>query len=109
MTLKKIKLNFIEINTLEEMHTMLKDTFGFRDFYGNNVNALIDCLSSLRYPEDGMSKFILNSVDDYLVIELKNFTSRDKIIIDHFLTAIKGVNDKNLFIDTEPSIHLILI
>ena len=109
MKSKKIRLDFSKVNTLEEMHLMLKNTFGFPDFYGSNVNALIDCLSSIRYPEDGMSHVILDSVDDYLILELKNFSNRDKFIINHFLTSIEGVNEKNKFINTEASIHLILI
>lgn len=36
------------------MHEYLKKEFGFPDFYGANVNALIDCWTSLRFPEDGM-------------------------------------------------------
>ena len=30
--------------------------FGFPNFYGNNMNAWIDCLTSLDAPEDGMTK-----------------------------------------------------
>jgi RNAse (barnase) inhibitor barstar len=29
--------------------------FGFPDFYGKNMDAWIDCLTSLDAPEDGMS------------------------------------------------------
>jgi Barstar (barnase inhibitor). len=107
--MKTIELDFKNISTLDEMHIMLNEKFGFPDFYGKNVNALIDCLSDLRYPEYEMCKFHLDSKEDILIIKLKNFTDRNDFIINHFLTAIKGVNNKNLYSDTLPSIHLILI
>lgn len=72
-----------------------KEKFGFPNFYGENVNALIDCLSSLRYPDHGMSELVLDAIDAVLIIELKNFSTRDEIIVNHFLTAIKGTNLKD--------------
>ena len=36
-----VELDFSEIQDLERMHLLLKKKFGFPDFYGKNVNALI--------------------------------------------------------------------
>ena len=36
-------------------HTIFAEAFGFPGFYGRNLNAWIDCLSSLDAPEDGMT------------------------------------------------------
>ncbi len=107
--MKTLQIDFGSVVTLADMHALLKATFGFPEFYGNNVNALIDCLSDLRYPEYGMSKFHLDSLDDVLLLEIKNLPNRDPLIINHFLTAIQGVHDKNLYADRTPSIHLILL
>ncbi|WP_442872765.1 barstar family protein [Chitinophaga sp. 212800010-3] len=38
-----MELDFSNINELAQMHQLLKEKFGFPDFYGKNVNALIDC------------------------------------------------------------------
>lgn len=38
-----INIDFKNVKTLKDMHYMLKEIFGFSDFYGYNVNALIDC------------------------------------------------------------------
>lgn len=38
-----INIDFKNVKTLKDMHYMLKEIFGFPDFYGYNVNALIDC------------------------------------------------------------------
>ncbi|WP_370408177.1 barstar family protein [Tenacibaculum dicentrarchi] len=108
MNFKKLELNFKEIKTLNDMHSMLKERFGFPDFYGNNVNALIDCLSSLRYPDHEMSDFLLDSTDDVLIIELKNFSTCENIVVNHFLTAIMGTNNKDRETNNSPSIYLSL-
>jgi len=42
-------------------HRESRQKFGFPDFYGNNMDAWIDCLSSLREPDSGMTSFALAS------------------------------------------------
>ena len=54
-------------------HRECAKVFGFPDFYGENMNAWIDCLTCL--PEgDGMSAFILGA-DGRLFIEVVGFES----------------------------------
>ena len=38
-------LDFSEIKTVLELHQYLKEVFGLPDYYGNNMDALWDCLS----------------------------------------------------------------
>ena len=38
-------LNFSEVKTLLELHQYLKEVFSLPDYYGNNMDALWDCLS----------------------------------------------------------------
>ena len=38
-------LDFNEIKTVLELHQYLKEVFGLPDYYGNNMDALWDCLS----------------------------------------------------------------
>lgn len=40
-------------------HRASRLAFGFPDFYGNNMDAWIDCLSSLREPGSGMTSIVL--------------------------------------------------
>lgn len=38
-------LDFSEVKTLLELHQYLKEVFSLPDYYGNNMDALWDCLS----------------------------------------------------------------
>jgi hypothetical protein len=38
------------------LHAAVKEAFGFPDWYGNNLDALNDCLTHLDDPESGMSR-----------------------------------------------------
>lgn len=49
-------------------HAECQNQLGFPDFYGRNMDAWIDCLSSLR-DADGMCKFVLGP-DETLQIEV---------------------------------------
>lgn len=44
-----------EITSWEDFHTTFAKAFGFPSFYGRNMDAWIDCMSSLDAPEDRMS------------------------------------------------------
>ena len=51
-----IKLPVDEIHDWDSFHTVFARVFGFPDFYGRNMDAWIDCMSSIDTPEDGLSK-----------------------------------------------------
>jgi RNAse (barnase) inhibitor barstar len=39
----------------ESFHSVFASAFGFPEFYGRNMNAWIDCLTSLDDPDAGMT------------------------------------------------------
>ena len=39
----------------DTFHNVFTEAFGFPGFYGRNMNAWIDCLTSLDEPRDGMT------------------------------------------------------
>ena len=45
--MKKIVLDFGTCSTKKEIHAYLKEQFGFPDYYGENLDALYDCLTDL--------------------------------------------------------------
>ncbi len=104
----ELSIDFKDVDTLDKMHEKLKQAFGFPDFYGANFNALIDCLSGIRYPEYGMSELTIGE-NEILNLMIKNFPYDDESIIKTFFVAIKYVNAKYILNEESPSIHLILI
>jgi hypothetical protein len=50
-----VKIDTRRIKDWPTFHEVFAEIFGFPDFYGRNMNAWIDCLTSLYEPEDGMT------------------------------------------------------
>jgi hypothetical protein len=59
-----------ELLTPTGFHRASRAAFGFPDFYGNNFDAWIDCMSGLRNG-DGMTRFTL-AADEMLDIIVSN-------------------------------------
>ena len=55
MIVKLAKIECRNITDWESLHDEFDRVFGFPDFYGRNMNAWIDCMSSLACPEHGMT------------------------------------------------------
>lgn len=104
----KLVLNFSQVNDLESMHLLLKEKFGFPDFYGKNVNALIDCWTSLRYPEHEMTKVSL-SPEEILELKIVSLPMDSFIVLNHFLIAVQSVNQRYLDRGSKPVLSLILV
>ena len=56
-----LKMNVVQIDTRRitdwnGFHDVFDEAFGFPEFYGRNLNAWIDCMTSLDAPEDGMTR-----------------------------------------------------
>ncbi|HZQ42732.1 MAG TPA: barstar family protein [Acidobacteriaceae bacterium] len=59
----------------QSFHDVFKTTFGFPDFYGRNMDAWIDCMTSIDRAEHGMSavtvcpgELLIMQIDDELKI-----------------------------------------
>ena len=46
---KKYTVDFRYVHNEDEAHNVLRETFGFDDFYGMNLDALNDCLGELDW------------------------------------------------------------
>lgn len=65
-------IDFQSVSNRDLFHDFFKDTFGFPDFYGRNMHAWIDCMRSIRSPEDGLSKIHIGK-DELLFFRFMNF------------------------------------
>ncbi|MBU5926326.1 barstar family protein [Enterobacter sichuanensis] len=102
-----LSIDFKEINDVTEFHNRVKQLFGFPDFYGNNFHAFIDCLTSLRFPEEGMTSLNLKK-DEFLLLKISNINNLDEELKHDFLLSIQEVNNRSILFGEEPTILLLL-
>lgn len=67
----RVRVDCGNIHDWPSFHQEFAQVFGFPAFYGNNMDAWIDCLTSLDAPEDGMSS-IHCEPGMVLTLELEN-------------------------------------
>ena len=95
------------IGNWRAFHAECQIAFGLPDFYGRNMDAWIDCLSSLR-DDDGMSRFVLGP-DDVLQIEvLHSDTLRRKApeILEALQECTDEVNERYADNGEKPALSL---
>ncbi|HEY4354488.1 MAG TPA: barstar family protein [Acidobacteriaceae bacterium] len=71
MITSRVKLNCGNIRDWASFHEEFSRVFGFPSFYGKNMDAWIDCMSSLNAPDDGMST-VHCEPGSILTIDLEN-------------------------------------
>ena len=70
-----------KMTSKEETHAYLKEIFGFPDYYGNNLDALYDCLTEMGQ----MEVVFINGADMIAALEkyseklLKVFAKADNV------------------------------
>ena len=68
-----VSLDCAKIRDWSSFHDEFARIFGFPDFYGRNMNAWIDSMTSLDKPEDGMTN-IHTPKGNVLTLQLDNVT-----------------------------------
>jgi RNAse (barnase) inhibitor barstar len=89
-----IEIDCAKIVDNDTFHTLFAQMFGFPEFYGRNMNAWIDCMSSLDCPTDGMSKVHVKP-GETLTLQLKNvadFKKRCPDLYDDIVECSAFVN-----------------
>ncbi len=105
-----VRLNTEQITDWASFHQVCKEAFGFPDFYGANMNAWIDCLSSLT-EDDGMTRFVI-SEDEMLHIEVTDTKIFIRRLPELFQTLIEGsafVNSRYQEEQKKPKISLVFL
>ncbi len=75
MTLITVRIPAATLVGRDQFHDTFAKLFGFPPWYGKNMDAWIDCMSYLRYPDAGMTKIHISPtqtltilIDDYEVL-----------------------------------------
>ena len=104
-----IHLDGAAIGDWPAFHRECQIKFGFPDFYGRNMDAWIDCLSTLR-DGDGMCAFIL-APEETLQIEIANSSvlhNQATQILDILLDFVDAINERYIENGEKPAIELLL-
>ena len=82
-----VQIDCSEIHDWESFHDVFANAFQFPPFYGRNMDAWIDCLSSIDTPEDGLTGIHVEP-GEVLTIELSNVESFRERCPDQFQAII---------------------
>jgi hypothetical protein len=69
-----VRIDGSQLTDWETFHDAFAAVLGFPAFYGRNMNAWIDCMTSLDSPEDGMTT-IHGDAADPVVLHIANASS----------------------------------
>jgi RNAse (barnase) inhibitor barstar len=86
--MRRVRLETAQIHDWESFHRVFKETFGFPNFYGANMDAWIDCMSSITNPDEGMSEITVN-VGEVLVLEVSETESFKQRCPEQFLALVE--------------------
>ncbi|MDO5708379.1 MAG: barstar family protein [Andreesenia angusta] len=81
--MKTIVLNINRFDNMIEVHEYLKKKFNFPEYYGKNLDALYDCLTSLK----GEYNIVIKNRDDRNIISESD--------IDSLISVFNSVKRKN--------------
>jgi Barstar (barnase inhibitor) len=89
-----VKIPVAEIHDWESFHAVFARTLGFPDFYGRNMNAWIDCMTSIDEPQDGMTS-IHALKEGWLVLDLGECTDFSQRCPEQYEAILEGVGFVN--------------
>ena len=103
-----IKFDTRVLKNWDAFHDTFVDKFGFPDFYGRNMNAWIDCMTSLDCPEDGMTT-VHAPPGGVVVIQLEHvtdFRSQHPVLYDCITECSAFVNYRRMEMGKDPVLAL---
>jgi hypothetical protein len=86
-----IRIDARKMADAANMHAALSDAFGFFSGYGKNLDALIDCLSSLDDPKAGLSSVQLFP-GEILLLVIENVSKKSAAQVKSLTDAVAFVN-----------------
>ncbi|MEG0883701.1 MAG: barstar family protein [Janthinobacterium sp.] len=102
-------LNGKDITDWTSFHAQCVQAFGFPEFYGNTMDAWVDCLSYLR-DEDGMTQFRLqpNEVLEIVVQDAQAMKAQVPDLLEEMTFCIAGINERYEDYGEKPALKLVL-
>lgn len=90
-----VRVDGAQLRDWHSFHSVFASAFGFPGFYGRNMNAWIDCMTSLDAPEDAMTS-VHGSASDPVVVQLDDADAVPKELFDSLVKCAAFVNWRRL-------------
>ena len=106
-----VRVNAAEIQDWSSFHAVFQRVFGFPDFYGHNLDAWIDCMTSLDAPEDGLSRVSV-SPGEMLLLRIDQADEFQKRCPAQYAALLDGsafVNRRRVEVGEAPILGLLLV
>jgi len=106
-----VRLDTRRIVDKSSFHATFADLMGFPDFYGANMDAWIDCMSSFRDGEANITQVHLGS-DERLLIEVtdtEGFRARLPDVFNDLVKCTASVNRRYVDMGGTPAIGLVFL
>ena len=102
-------LNGKDITDEARFHAQCVPAFGFPAFYGNSMDAWVDCLSYLR-DDENMTQFRLkpNEVLDIVVQDAEAMKAQAPDLLEEIAFCIAGINERYEDYGEKPALKLVL-
>jgi hypothetical protein len=92
----EVTIDFRKIDDWESFHSVFYEAMGFPDFYGNNNNAWIDCMSYIDDPDSGMSQVKIGSGEslEMVILGTEQVTNNAPEVFLGFMEIVAAVNQR---------------
>ncbi len=103
-----VKIDASQIKSWDDFHSYFAKVLGFPDFYGRNMNAWIDCMTSIDLPDDGLST-VHAPLGGFVVLQLEHvdeFARNQREIYDALIECAAFVNWRRIELGEEAVLSL---
>jgi len=102
-------LNGKGITDEASFHAQCVQVLGFPEFYGNNIDAWVDCLSYLR-DDENMTKFRLkpNEVLEIVLQDAEAMKTQLPDLLEEITFCVAGINERYEDYGEKPALKLVL-
>jgi RNAse (barnase) inhibitor barstar len=90
-----VRIDGTQLSDWDSFHSVFASGFGFPGFYGRNLNAWIDCMTSLDAPDEALTT-MHGSPTDLVVLQIDNPNAVSKEIFDALIECAAFVNWRRL-------------
>lgn len=89
LNMKTVIVDSSQILNRSSFHRYFWELFGFPDYYGENMDAWIDCMTFLDAKESGMTTKIWVDKGELIVLKLENVDQLKNHAMDMYLDLIE--------------------